>query len=156
MKKKQFKLLSIRISMNQYVEIEDIVNQDIGGILNTSDFARRAFANYIDTLKVSQSKARKALMAPEDKVLRKLEEKEQAKVLNDEVAAREQANLCAELEGVVREENGVKYCQWKTYQQLGPVVTEGELEMPFDMITRQHVKDQYQPTRKDVEAMQKP
>ena len=155
MAKKQFKLLSIRISMNQYVEMEDIVSQDIGGVLNISDFARRSFAAYIDQVRASSSKGKRAVITPEDKVVRKMEEKHQAKVLNEEVASREQALLCVELEGTVREENDVKYCEWKTYQQMGPIITEGELEVPFEMLTRQHVKDQYQPNRNDVERQMK-
>jgi hypothetical protein len=159
-KDNDYKVMSIRIAMNQYREIREIVDEHVAGMLNDSDFARRAFASYISAIKAEYAKANRGPGRPklsqQDLVARKIEEKRQSEALKAETLKAEAELICEELEGTVREENGTKYCAWKTYEQIGAQVAEGELEVPFEMLTRTHVKDQYRPTREAVEAIKTP
>ena len=150
----EYKNIAVRVHISQYEEIDEVANEHINGILNRSDFARRAFASYLDAVRIDQSKGRgRPRLSVTDRVATKREERRQNDLVNKEAALAEQHEVCGLLDGTIREADGVKYCSWKRYEQMGPQVSEGELEVPFDMLTRQHVRDQFSPNRTAVEAV---
>jgi len=63
--------------------------------------------------------------------------------------------ICMELNGdVITNANGNKACEYKIYEKVNPkLVNTFGSTIPFDMLTQDHITNQYSPNRQEVEQV---
>lgn len=143
-KKTKSNVFTIRFSDAMCEMIESL--KEPTGSINASEIIRQAVLAYHRKIipQYTSIKKEMEILSPSNLKERK------PHLTKEERKEEEKIDLCAELGGSIVENKGNKYCVYHTYELVNPNLVESyEVQMPFSMLSKHLLDEQYKPSKDD-------